>query len=60
MDNVVRTPLERIIKPKFSSYLADYHMFMALHQNLFFEIARSCGPTDKASAFESEDSRFES
>ena len=60
MDNVVRTPLETIIKPKFSSYLADYHMSMALHHNLPFEILRSCGLTDKASDYESGDSRFES
>ena len=60
MDNVDRTPLETIKKPKFSSYLADYHMSMALHHNLLFEMPWSCGLMDKASDFESEDSRFES
>ena len=44
----------------FGKYFAHIRFFCQTHFFIFFELFRSCGPMDKASDYESGDSRFES
>ena len=45
---------------QFDDDFAKIRVFCQTHLFIFFELFRSCGPMDKASDYESGDSRFES